>query len=582
SLERRSLLMFSKAHLRIVFDDLKLLRRFSAFLVDGRPDLVPLLLYHLDVRKALAAIKYTNAVVEGLRPLEGVSFSAQAPPRTANEELRAKAEESFEALANEALPAWVTSVWQRAVEVSIRRRIDGGLPSKLLDMSEGLAETFCLVDPARHDQPILFASEEFNKTTQYSNKYAIGRNCRFLQGPHTNPHAIRRIREKLQSAQQHYEPLLNYRRDGSPFMNLLMMTPLLDANGKVRYFLGAQIDTSGLLNDFYGFEYLHKYLDREGFTFIEQDGGNKNGAGGMATSFESPLGLHDAKDELQELSELFNHHELDVICKHGGRQRHPDLLEQQTSKWKRKERLTDEFDQMLGASSSTATSADSSLLGGQAQLGGQLGGVYDRYLLVRPAPYLRIVFASPSLRIPGMVQSNLMDRIGGSPQMRQQIEQAMGRGQSVTAKVKWISAPQKRVPQQQQQQANGGGGLGVGRARWIHATPLLGRDGEVGVWMVVLADEEREKERLGVPNGGGGLLSGTASGRSSMLPPPPEAMSPGMRSSNGSVQGGGGMDAVSLVSTVDLDGYKERDSAVEGLRSPPPSRGQQRVVPLFE
>jgi hypothetical protein len=39
---------------------------------------------------------------------------------------------------------------------------------------------------------------------------------------------------------------MNSRRDGSPFMNLLQCAPLCDSQGKIRYFIGAQIDVSGL------------------------------------------------------------------------------------------------------------------------------------------------------------------------------------------------------------------------------------------------------------------------------------------------------------------------------------------------
>lgn len=132
SLERKSLLLFSKTHLRLVFEDLKLLRKFSAFLVEHRPASVPLLVYHLDARKALAAIKYCNAVTDKLKPLNYLRFTQESfVEKTANDVLKRKAEESFEVLANEDLAAWITSMWMKAVEISIRRRINGSLPSQL-------------------------------------------------------------------------------------------------------------------------------------------------------------------------------------------------------------------------------------------------------------------------------------------------------------------------------------------------------------------------------------------------------------------------------------------------------------------
>lgn len=133
-LERKSLLMFSKAHMRIVMQDFNLLRKFAAFLVESQPEGVPILAYHLDCRKALAAIKYSNAVAGRLgstKPALDSGIGNTPPAATVNEELQKRAEESFQQLASEYLPMWVTNVWVKAVEVSIRMRITGSLPSHL-------------------------------------------------------------------------------------------------------------------------------------------------------------------------------------------------------------------------------------------------------------------------------------------------------------------------------------------------------------------------------------------------------------------------------------------------------------------
>ncbi|KAK4228230.1 hypothetical protein QBC38DRAFT_161675 [Podospora fimiseda] len=64
-------------------------------------------------------------------------------------------------------------------------------------MSEGLAEIFCMTDPSREDNPVVFASEEFYRLPQYGAKHTIGRNCRFFQGPNTNAYSVERIKSKL-------------------------------------------------------------------------------------------------------------------------------------------------------------------------------------------------------------------------------------------------------------------------------------------------------------------------------------------------------------------------------------------------
>lgn len=50
---------------------------------------------------------------------------------------------------------------------------------------------------------------EFHRTTQYGMDYVLGRNCRFLQGPKTNPNSVRRIREALKAGRHHSELFLN-------------------------------------------------------------------------------------------------------------------------------------------------------------------------------------------------------------------------------------------------------------------------------------------------------------------------------------------------------------------------------------
>ncbi len=159
SLERRSELLFSREHLAVIFEDPALLQRFTNFLCSHRSASLPLLIYYLDALKALRAIRYSNAVIDALGPLDGHDFSADLAAQTLNKSLHAKADAAFEALVRDDLPAYVTHVWIQTVTESIKRRIAGTLPAHLADMSEGLAEVFCLTDPSRHDNPIVFASE---------------------------------------------------------------------------------------------------------------------------------------------------------------------------------------------------------------------------------------------------------------------------------------------------------------------------------------------------------------------------------------------------------------------------------------
>lgn len=95
-------------------------------------------------------------------------------------------------------------------------------------------------DPSVPDNPMIFVSDEFEDQTGYTTEEAIGRNCRFLQGPETSPHAIEAIRQGLKAETRFTIDILNYRKDGSPFLNRLRIRPIYDADGGLMFFAGAQ------------------------------------------------------------------------------------------------------------------------------------------------------------------------------------------------------------------------------------------------------------------------------------------------------------------------------------------------------
>lgn len=159
SLEERSQQMFSEEHLRLIFASPSSLLRFTAFLSTHRSQSVPTLIYYLDALKALKAIRYANAIAGALAPIDEHPFTATTCETTSNPQLEERARQAFTSLAQQDLPAYITQIHIQIVSLSISRRITGNLAPHLRDASEGLAEVFCLTDPSRPDNPIVFASE---------------------------------------------------------------------------------------------------------------------------------------------------------------------------------------------------------------------------------------------------------------------------------------------------------------------------------------------------------------------------------------------------------------------------------------
>ncbi|MDR9394640.1 PAS domain-containing protein [Roseovarius sp. SYSU LYC5161] len=95
-------------------------------------------------------------------------------------------------------------------------------------------------DPNTPDNPMIYVSEEFERQTGYSVDEAVGRNCRFLQGPDTDPEAVEAIRCALRARTRFAIDILNYRKDGSTFVNRLRIRPIFGPDGELMYFAGVQ------------------------------------------------------------------------------------------------------------------------------------------------------------------------------------------------------------------------------------------------------------------------------------------------------------------------------------------------------
>lgn len=110
-----------------------------------------------------------------------------------------------------------------------------------------LAATFegiTIADACLPDNPLIYANAGFERLTGYPASEVLGRNCRFLQGPGTDPEAVAALRTAVREKRAITVQLLNYRKDGTPFWNRLSITPLQDASGAVTHFIGVQSDVT--------------------------------------------------------------------------------------------------------------------------------------------------------------------------------------------------------------------------------------------------------------------------------------------------------------------------------------------------
>jgi PAS domain S-box-containing protein len=104
--------------------------------------------------------------------------------------------------------------------------------------------TFTITDPRQPDNPLVWVNPSFTRVTGYEPDDAVGRNCRFLQGPATDARTVAGLRAALEERRTVTTTLLNYRKDGTAFWNQLSVSPVFDGDGELVSFVGVQTDVT--------------------------------------------------------------------------------------------------------------------------------------------------------------------------------------------------------------------------------------------------------------------------------------------------------------------------------------------------
>jgi len=116
-------------------------------------------------------------------------------------------------------------------------------------LAESLPLAFCLSDAQTAGFPLIYINKKFSSVTGYSKEECFGRNCRFLQGPSTDPVHGKQLLDTLRAGQDSQIMMVNYRKTGVVFENLLTMAYVRDNHDRRRYCVGLQLDLTGLETD---------------------------------------------------------------------------------------------------------------------------------------------------------------------------------------------------------------------------------------------------------------------------------------------------------------------------------------------
>jgi PAS domain S-box-containing protein len=102
-----------------------------------------------------------------------------------------------------------------------------------------------ITNPRLADNPIVAANQAFAALTGYPAAEAVGRNCRFLAGSATDRACSGILRDAIAAGRPALTELVNYRKDGTPFRNAVMIAPVFGPDGAAAYFIGSQVEVPG-------------------------------------------------------------------------------------------------------------------------------------------------------------------------------------------------------------------------------------------------------------------------------------------------------------------------------------------------
>ncbi len=106
---------------------------------------------------------------------------------------------------------------------------------------EILGDGVCVTD--QHGS-VLFVNGAFTSITGYEMEEVLGKSLRILQGKHSDPETIERIRATLDAKEWGKFEILNYRKDGVPFWNSLAITPMVNSDGSLTHFIASMRNTT--------------------------------------------------------------------------------------------------------------------------------------------------------------------------------------------------------------------------------------------------------------------------------------------------------------------------------------------------
>eukprot|EP00227_Mantoniella_beaufortii_P008705 CAMPEP_0197598198 /NCGR_PEP_ID=MMETSP1326-20131121/28825_1 /TAXON_ID=1155430 /ORGANISM="Genus nov. species nov., Strain RCC2288" /LENGTH=340 /DNA_ID=CAMNT_0043164971 /DNA_START=86 /DNA_END=1109 /DNA_ORIENTATION=+ len=127
-----------------------------------------------------------------------------------------------------------------ASENGTLKSIEPGVRLALSRLIAWSPHALCVCDMRLKDHPIIYANDNFYVQTGFPPQEVLNHNCRFMQGPGTDPETVKKMGECFKKGEEFSGRVVNYHKNGTTLINSLVMSPLRDATGAVTHYIGIQ------------------------------------------------------------------------------------------------------------------------------------------------------------------------------------------------------------------------------------------------------------------------------------------------------------------------------------------------------
>ncbi|WP_170315486.1 ANTAR domain-containing protein [Nakamurella deserti] len=146
-------------------------------------------------------------------------------------------------------PGWTRSAGQSRSAAAEAAESASHIPAALLPgiLTRAVADaavSITVADMTVPHRPLVYVNPAFERLTGYAAADVLGRNCRFLQGDHTNDEQNQAIREAMRDGRSTDTLIRNFTADGTPFWNEFHLSPVRNVHGRLTHYIGYQLDVT--------------------------------------------------------------------------------------------------------------------------------------------------------------------------------------------------------------------------------------------------------------------------------------------------------------------------------------------------